>query len=127
MREQNAVLSRRYGLLVLLYVLPDFGVVAYFRDVSSGRAAAIFTASLLVAARVYQSSYKRMWFWAVVLGIVALHAGFVIAVPWTNASYPGYSLLPGVLVDVGLDYGLFKLAQIVSDHIDQGRSAEQSD
>lgn len=122
MREQNAVLSRRYGLLVLLYVLPIFGVVAYFTNLGDGRAAAIFTASLLVAARFYQNSYKRPWFWAVVLGIIALHAGLVIAVPWTNTSYPGYALLPGLLVDTGLDYGLFKLAQILSDYIKRRRS-----
>ncbi|HUP04204.1 MAG TPA: hypothetical protein VMU19_09450 [Bryobacteraceae bacterium] len=43
--------------------------------------------------------------------MAALHVALVLAIPWTDKSYPGYTLLPEAALDYGIFYGSFSLAE----------------
>jgi hypothetical protein len=92
-------------------MVPPFLLFAAQGDPGRGRAAAIFTGVSMTAIRACWDLRKRVWFLALAGIMIMFHAFFIVLVPWTAQSYPGYALLPVAVVDFGIVYGSFKLAE----------------
>jgi hypothetical protein len=105
------VFTRKWLLIVTFCVVPLFFLFAFFGDPGRGRAAVISAGVLMTAVRATWSCKKYAWFWAIAVVLIALHAFLILDIPWTDKSYPGYTLLPFAALDYGIVYGCFKLAE----------------
>jgi RHS repeat-associated protein len=105
------VFSRKWLLMVILSMVPPFFLFAVQGDPGRGRAAAISVGVIAMAVRACWDMRKNAWFWATAGILIALHVFLVVRVPWTDKSYPGYTLLPFAALDYGVIYGSFKLAE----------------
>jgi hypothetical protein len=105
------VFTRKWLLIVTLCLIPLFFLFAFFGDPGRGRAAVICAGVLMTAVRANWSCRKYAWFWATAAVLIALHVFLIVRIPWTDKSYPGYTLLPFAALDYGIVYGSFKLAE----------------
>jgi hypothetical protein len=108
--ESPEVFSRKWLLMVILCMVPLFFVFALMGDPGRGRAAAISGGVIATAVRACWDLRKYAWFWTTAAVLIALHVFLVVHIPWTDKSYPGYTLLPFGALDYGIMYGSFKLA-----------------
>jgi hypothetical protein len=49
---------------------------------------------------------RRVWFWPVIVVVVALHALAIILVPWKTTSLPSIASLPFVVADLAVVLGI---------------------
>ncbi len=109
--ESSDLFTRKWLLIVIVCVLPAFGLFAYFGDPGRGRAAAGATAVIMYAAKANRDLTNYVWFWITLVVIILLHGALVFLIPWTSKSYPGLILLPVAVLDYAVVYGCVKLAE----------------
>lgn len=107
------VFSRKWLLIVILCMVPLFFLFALSGDPGRGREAAISGGLIAMAIKARWDLRKYAWFWAIAAVLIALHMFLVFRVPWTDKSYPAYTLLPFGMLDYGIMYGTFKLAEVM--------------
>jgi multisubunit Na+/H+ antiporter MnhB subunit len=117
--ESLDVFSRKWLLVVILCCLPLFLLFAVLGDPGGGRAAMIAAGVNMTAMRACWNLRKHRWFWMLAGLVIALHIFLVLSIPWSSKSYPGYALLPVAIVDYGVVYGGFKLAEKILKRTDQ--------
>ena len=116
MRELNEnqsrdVFTRKWLLMVILCMVPPFFLFALLGDPGKGRAAAVSVGVSMTVIRACWDLRKHVWFWTTAAILIALHLFFVLLIPWTDKTYPGYALLPVGVLDYGIMYGCFKLIE----------------
>ena len=104
-------LTQKWVLLALLCLSLLFFVFACLGDPGRGRAAYISAALITIVASARWDLRDRAWFWLMLAIVVLVHAALVLLIPWTDRSYPGYSLLPVGVLDLGFVYVCIKLAE----------------
>ena len=75
----------------------------------------------MMAIRARWDLRRRGWFWVTAAVLVGFHVFLVLYIPWTDKSYPGYTLLPVGLLDYGIMYGCINLVEKV---VGAGRRAD---
>jgi len=102
-------LTRKWIVAALLCAAPVFFLFAYCGEPGRGRAAAAVAAIMVISVRGCWDLKKRLQFWLTVAIVVACQVPLVLLVPWTNRSYPGYTLLPIGMLDFVFVYGTIRL------------------
>lgn len=108
------VFTRKWLLIVIVCSMPLFFLFAFRGDPGRGRAAGISAAVCMTAIRACWNLRKHVWFWPIAAVLIALHVLLVFRIPWTDKSYPGYTLLPIAVVDYAMVYGCIKLGEKVT-------------
>src|SRR6185312_7698099 len=102
--------SRKWLLIVIASMLPVYLLFVLLGQPGRGWAAAIALAFGMTAIRASWDLSRHAWFWLVAGAVAALHVVLIFLVPWTEKSYPGYTLLSLGLLDYFFFYGCFRLA-----------------
>jgi hypothetical protein len=92
-----------------------FFVFVYLGDPGRGRAAGVGAAIIAVCAKMFSDLRQSIWFWLALTSMTLFNAALVLLIPWSSKEYPGIVLLPVALPDFALAYGVFRLAQKMSD------------
>jgi len=103
--------ARKRDAVSILCALLPYALFAALGDWGRGRTAGICCAMGIFAGRSFWHRRRHAWFWAVLAVMILLHVALVLAIPWTDKSYPGYTLLPEAALDYGIFYGSFSLAE----------------
>jgi hypothetical protein len=109
--ESQNMLTQKWALLAVAWSAPVFLFFAVLGDAGRGRAAAGFTAIMLMAVRGFWKMKSYAWFWMTIAVLIALHTLLVFLVPWPSGTFPGLTLLPIVVLDYGIVYGCIKLVE----------------
>jgi len=122
-QSQDDRLTRKWLLIIILCMTVPFVLFAFLgHDPGRGRAAAICTGVIMIAARARWDLRKHRWFWVVLTIISTFHVLLVLLIPWTSKSYPGLILFPVGVLDYALVYGIIKLVEKVA----KGAAPQQS-
>lgn len=74
---------------------------------------------------VFWDFKRSVWLWVALGLMVLLHVPLVLLIPWTNKSYPGFSLLPVGVADFYLVYGcLYGFFKLFGGKRGKGRTSE---
>jgi hypothetical protein len=94
-----------------------FAFVSFDRE-GQGRIAAMSAAAIIASTRICWPLRRYGWFWIAMGAIAAVHIIAVVAVPWSHPRYPGYVLIPVMVLDSAAILGVMALLAKVL----QGRS-----
>jgi hypothetical protein len=98
-------------LVALAIMLP---VVLFFRHIGKfdmGMNVAIVLGLCLFAIRIRWDLRTRVWFWGVVLFVLALHVPLFFLIHWPDGWVPGVALLPIGLADLAVILGAVKFVE----------------
>ena len=76
------------GLRIAAFVAPVFFLVTFFYNADAGLAAFIVSGVTVFAAKACWNLRKHIWFWAILVVILALHAPLVFVVRWPRGNVP---------------------------------------
>jgi hypothetical protein len=107
------VFTRKWLTVAIVCTVPPFLVFALLGDPGRGRAAGISTGMILMVIRACRDLKIHTWFWVTAAAMVGFHVLLVLYLPWSDKSYPGYTLLPVGLLDFGIMYGCIRLVEKV--------------
>ena len=103
--------AARWGLLVGVISLPMAMVVCHFFDPGRGRAAGIALAMMIGGIWAFWHQRRHAWFWMAVAALTIIHVVLIVAVPWTNKSFPAPALWPVGIADFAAICGFIKLVE----------------
>lgn len=106
-------LTRKDGLMAMLYASPIMLLFAYLGNWQRGLGAWACAGIVLLVVRMRWDLRNRAWFWVTVATMGVLQIPLVWYVPWSNTNLSSASLLPVGLLDFGIVYGCVKLAEKV--------------
>jgi len=93
--------SNGKALLVLLAILlPVYFLVRHVAGPDMALTTFMCFAVILVAIGICWDLRAHLWFWGIMLLVMALHVPLVLLVQWPHNWIPGLALLPIGLVDV---------------------------
>lgn len=116
--------AARWGLLVGVISLPVAMVVSHFFDPGRGRAAGIALAMMIGGIWAFWHQRRQAWFWMAVAALTTIHVVLIVAVPWTNKSFPAPALWPVAIADFAVICGFIKLVEKAMSRSDSASSAE---
>jgi glucose dehydrogenase len=86
-------------------------IVSHFFDPGRGRAAGIAFAMMIGGIWAFWHQRRHAWFWMTVAALTVIHVVLVVAVPWTNKSFPAPALWPVGIADFAAICGFIKLVE----------------
>lgn len=99
----------KFALLLILCMLPTFGIFLFFNQPELGLGICESIGSLLIALRATWKLRQRRWYWGVVVVAVAIQIPFILYVPWSNHAYRGTALAFFGFLDIFIVWGLIKM------------------
>jgi hypothetical protein len=103
---------RWWGAVCLLCGIPFFAVFAYFGYPDKGLVATYAVALIVLVARIFWRLHRQAWFWAMLIGISALHGLLVAFVHFSRTRYPIILVAaPFVLLDFIAVFLTFRFAE----------------
>ena len=76
------------GLIIGAILAPVFFLLAYVSNDDMALAACVVLAAILFAIKMRWYLRKRLWFWAIIVFILALHIPLVFMVRWPHGNVP---------------------------------------
>jgi hypothetical protein len=76
------------GLIVVLILSPVFFVITLLANADMALAACIVLGLIIIAIKIRWHLRKHVWFWAIIIVILALHIPLVLMVRWPQGSAP---------------------------------------
>ena len=101
----------RFALLLILAMLPIFGIFLFFNRPELGLGTCESIGTLLIALRATWKLREHGWYWAAVAVSVALQIPFILYVPWSNHVYRGTALGAFGFLDLIVVWGGIKLCE----------------
>jgi len=100
------------GLKIVVLVAPVFFLITYFYNADAGLAACIVLGLLLLAIKIRWYLRKHIWFWAIIVVILAVHIPlvFMVRVPQGHAPTLFYTMPLGI-ADFLIISGVLRLAE----------------
>jgi hypothetical protein len=99
----------KFALLLILCMLPTFGIFLFFDQPELGLGACESIGVLLIVLRATWKLREHGWYWVAVVVSVAIQLPFIFYVPWSNRAYRGTALGAFALVDFIIVWGGIKL------------------
>jgi hypothetical protein len=93
---------------------------AYFGDARRGATAWFSGIVAFVAVRMFWGLRRLMWFWTTIAVILVYHILLIVLLPWPFEQLSYIQLLPLGFLDLGLAYGIIRLAEKLMDRIQRG-------
>jgi len=98
-------------VVILAITLPVMLFFTLIGKTDLGLNVAIVLAMCVVAIRIRWDLRTRVWFWGVVLFVLALHVPLFFLIQWPHVWVPGVALLPIGLADLAIMLGAVKLVE----------------
>jgi len=114
MPESERKWTHWYTFVLVIAVFPLLLLAEHFRS-GSGRPATLSAGMVVVAVWWRWDLRDRLWFWATVIVIVALHILLVWSVHWTRGWIPAVVATPFCVVDVLLMLRIFNEGEKLFD------------
>jgi hypothetical protein len=100
------------GLKVGAILLPMLLLFAYFGKEDMGLAIVIVLAMMTVAIKIRWNLRKHIWFWAIIVFVLALHVPLFFMVRWPQGNVPTlFFTLPFAIADFMIISGILRLAE----------------
>jgi len=100
------------GLIVALILSPVFFVITLLANADMALAACIVLGLIIIAIKIRWHLRKHVWFWAIIIVILALHVPLVLMVRWPQGSAPTlFYTMPIGIADFLIISGALKLAE----------------
>jgi hypothetical protein len=103
------------GLIIGLSMVPVYILFASLGRQDLALSACVVSIPISLAVRIHWDLRKRIWFWAVMAIILALHASVIIHFQWPRRWLPGMALLPVALADFLITMGVIRVAQMLTE------------
>ena len=113
MTEATHELSRKDGLMAMLYASPIMLLFTCLGDWQRGLGAWSCAGIVILVARARWDLKDRSWFWVTIVVMGVLQIPLVRYVPWSNTNLSYASLLPVGLLDYAIVYGCVMLGEKV--------------
>ncbi len=81
-------LSKFDGLKIGAVLIPVFLLFVFFGNADMGLAVVIVLGVILLAIKLHWKLRKHVWFWAIILVVLALHVPIFRTVRWPQGSTP---------------------------------------
>lgn len=99
----------KFALLLILCMLPTFGVFLFFDEPELGLGTCESIGILLIALRATWRLRMHGWYWVAVAILVAIQMPLVLYVPWSNPVYRGTALTLFGCADFIVVWGVIKI------------------
>jgi hypothetical protein len=99
------------GVFIGLITLPALIYFDHIGQPGMGLKVSISLGMLLFAIGVRWELRKRIWFWVVIVAVLALHFLLVRMVPWPHMTVNRITLLPIGFADLMLDLGIIAFVE----------------
>jgi len=100
------------GLKIGLMLLPVFFLITFLYNADVGLAACIVLGMITLAVKVRWNLRKRVWFWPIIVVILALHVPLVFMVRWPQGHAPTiFYVMPIGIADFLIISGALRLAE----------------
>jgi uncharacterized membrane protein len=114
MFEQIAELQKKrkmdYTSFVIVAVfVPVYLLFAHLGKEQMGKSAVLVLTAVMLAIRIRWDLRRRLWFWAMILSLLALHLPLLFFLPWPAGWLPIQLTLPVALADFLIVLGAARL------------------
>ncbi len=102
------------GVIIGALLLPVILLFIYFGKEDMGRSVSIVLAAVMVAARIRWDLRRRVWFWGIIVAVLALHVPLLLLVRWPhglNGWLPAVGTLPIALADCLIILGAVRFVE----------------
>jgi hypothetical protein len=100
------------GLKIVGILAPVFFLITFVRDADAGLAGCIVLGMVMLAIKIRWQLRKRVWFWAIIGFILALHVPLIRMVRWPQGNAPTlFYTMPLGIADFLLISGALALAE----------------
>ena len=100
------------GLKITVALAPVFFFVTYLSNPEMGLTICIAVGMIVLAVKLRWKLRKNIWFWPIILFILALHVPFFLIIQWQHGNIPTIAFsLPMGIVDFLLIMGAIGLAE----------------
>ena len=100
------------GLKIVFILAPVFFVFAFVGKEDLGLSACIVLGMMMIAIKVRWYLRKHIWFWAIILIVLALHVPLVLMVQWPQGKGPTlFYTMPLGIADFLIISGALTLAE----------------
>lgn len=110
-----------WAVVALVLSLPVAAAVEHYYDPGRGRAAGVAFGLMILVGRAFWYLRRHLWFWLTVAALVIIHLVLVVAVSWTNKSFPAPELWPVGFADFAAMCGFIKLVEKLMRKSDPAR------
>lgn len=100
-----------WAISVAALTSPLFFLFNSVGESGNGRAAWLSAMTILIAMKVRWELRKYLWFWLTMARVVGAHIPLVLWVPWTSRWIPAVGLLPIVVADIAIIFGVLRLVE----------------
>src|SRR5215831_4503618 len=84
------------GLIIGILLAPVFALVTYLRNADTGLSAVIVLGMTLFAIKLRWYLRKHVWFWIIIVLILALHVPLVLIFQWPHGSVRSWAIPVGI-------------------------------
>jgi hypothetical protein len=100
------------GPKVVAILAPVFFLVAYLSDKDTGLTVCLVLGAVILAIKLRWKLRKHVWFWAIIVFILALHLPLISIIRWKHGNIPTLAFsLPIGIVDFLLIMGAIGFAE----------------
>ena len=100
------------GLKIVGTLAPVFFLITFLSNADMGLAACIVLGMVMLAIKLRWHLRKHLWFWAVIVFILALHIPLVLIVRWPQGNVPTlFYTMPLGIADFLIILGALRLAE----------------
>jgi 4-amino-4-deoxy-L-arabinose transferase-like glycosyltransferase len=100
------------GLKIVGILAPVFLLITFLGNADMGLAACIVLGMVLLAIKIRWQLRKRVWFWAIIGFILALHVPLILTVRWPQGNVPTlFYTMPLGIADFLIISGALSLAE----------------
>ena len=100
------------GLKIVGMLAPVFFLITFLTNADVGLAACVVLGMVMLAIKIRWQLRKRVWFWAIIGFILALHVPLVLMVRWPQGNVPTlFYTMPLGIADFALISGALALAE----------------
>ena len=99
------------GVIIGLILLPVLFLFIYLGKEDMGRAVFLGIGAMLVAIRVRWDLRKRIWFWGIIIVLLALHIPLLLLARWPHGWLPAIGWLPIAVADCLIVLGAVRLVE----------------
>lgn len=76
------------GLKIVGILAPVFFLITFLSNADTGLAACIVLGMVMLAIKIRWHLRKRLWFWAIIGFVLALHVPLILMVRWPQGNIP---------------------------------------
>ena len=111
MTDQKKKTTDYTGVIIGVILLPVILLSVHLHQESLGRSVCICLGSLMVGIRIRWDLRSRIWFWGVIVLLLALHLPLFLLIQWPHGWVPAVVMLPVALVDCLIFLGIVRLVE----------------